>query len=606
MTNIRAWFTLFFVIFVLAVFSVIISSLIQQYKETAALTAERLGQPIVRRAAAFVDGDAFERLSETLDPADPFYEETRLKLLALKEEFQCLYLYTMAPYEGTVHRFIIDGGNPEEEDFSPLGALEDIREYEAAYLLTYETKKPQSGAMNFHSTWGWGISAYMPILNSAGEAVGVIGCDFEAESVYKAIRSRILQQVSLAVFFIAIAFVFYIVLLKAVTRQNLILTRLNEEMKAASESKSMFLARMSHEIRTPMNAIIGMSELAARDYGRPEALECIESIRRAGVNLLTVINEILDFSKIEAGSLEIASAPYETAALVNDVLNIIRVRLADKPVELKTDISPDFPGILIGDEARVRQILLNLLSNAVKYTQEGFVKLSASSAGLGDGKVKLTFVVEDSGLGVKSEDIPKLFSEFTRLDLIRNQNVEGAGLGLSITMRLCQAMGGEVEVKSEYGRGSVFVATITQSFTDPRPMGALTESARGAQEAPGAGFVAPAARVLVVDDIAMNIAVAEGLLSPYQVKVDSCRSGEEAVRLIQEKRYDFILMDHMMPGMDGIETTRAVRALEGTYFKEVPIIALTANAMSGMREMFLENGFNDYISKPIELSALSE
>jgi signal transduction histidine kinase len=329
----------------------------------------------------------------------------------------------MAPYKETIHRFIIDGGHPGEAGFSALGDEEDITDYTPAYMRTFETKTVQSGEMNLQSSWGWVISAYMPIFNSAGDMVGIIGCDFEAESVYQAVYARILQQVIFVVVFMVIGSILYFSLLKAITRQNQKLIDMNKAFQAASESKSVFLARMSHEIRTPMNAIIGMNELAIRDYGHSEALECLYDIRQAGATLLSIINDILDFSKIESGHIQITTARYDTASLLNDALAIIRIRLCDKPIELTADIDPSIPAFMTGDEVRVRQILLNILSNAEKYTNEGFIKFTARWEKIGDETVSLSFSVEDSGIGIKREDIGRLFGDFSRVDLGRNKNI---------------------------------------------------------------------------------------------------------------------------------------------------------------------------------------
>ena len=378
-----------------------------------------------------------------------------------------------------------------------------------------------------------------------------------------------------------------------------------------SKSKSSFLARMSHEIRTPMNAVIGMSDLAARDYGKPEALEYIAEIKRSGMNLLSIINDILDFSKIEAGGLQLTPEPYGTSSLINDVLSIIRIYMADKRVELVTNIDPGIPAVLIGDEARVRQILINLLSNAVKYTNDGYIELTVTNEFVAVNTVKLMFAVKDTGIGIKQEELERLFRDFVRVDNTVNKNVEGTGLGLTITKSLCQEMGGDVTVLSEYGKGSVFTAVIIQGFDSPDSMGK-----RGAQvvanpeavkaDAGTIRHTAPTARILVVDDIITNLRVVEGLLLPYKMKIDTCIYGEEAVILEQENKYDLILMDHMMPGVDGTAATQMIRELDGDEYKKVPIIALTANAMTGARQMFLNMGFSDYLSKPIEIQKLND
>jgi CheY-like chemotaxis protein/nitrogen-specific signal transduction histidine kinase len=385
------------------------------------------------------------------------------------------------------------------------------------------------------------------------------------------------------------------------------LVQAKEKAEAASKAKSSFLANMSHEIRTPMNAIIGMSELAEREYGKPEGLEYIRDIKQSGANLLTIINDILDFSKIESGILQITPSPYDAASLLNDAITIIKVRLREGPVEFLTDIDSSIPASMIGDEVRVRQILLNLLSNAVKYTESGYIKFSARSEPLEENTLLLTFTVEDSGIGIKEEDMDCLFRNFSRIDMRHNKSIEGTGLGLSITKSLCRAMGGDVTVSSEYGRGSVFTATIRQAFSDCGAIGDIAKKASAfTRPVRSVGFTAPGFRVLVVDDVDVNLRVARGLLSPFEMDVDERLSGEEALSLVQRKEYDLVLMDHMMPGMDGVETTAAIRALDGARFKNLPIVALTANAVSGMREMFLQNGFDDFLSKPIEINRLYE
>jgi CheY-like chemotaxis protein len=294
------------------------------------------------------------------------------------------------------------------------------------------------------------------------------------------------------------------------------------------------------------------------------------------------------------------------ASLLNDALTIIQVRLQEKPVELISEIDPSLPAALEGDETRVRQILLNLLSNAVKYTGQGFVKFSAAGEKNGEGQIKLTFRVADSGIGIKPEDMEKLFGEFVRVDQSRNTSIEGSGLGLVIARNLCRAMGGDIYVESEYGKGSVFTASLVQIIAGEQMIGDIESKLNAAPQYEEVLFTAPGVRALLVDDIPTNLMVIKGLLAPYRMEVSACLNGREAIEFIGRERFDIVFMDHMMPEMNGIEATAAIRAMEGEYFQEVPIIALTANAISGMREMFLQNGFNDYLAKPIEIPKLNQ
>ena len=395
---------------------------------------------------------------------------------------------------------------------------------------------------------------------------------------------------------------------------GLVLVRMASDIISAEEksrSKTSFLARMSHEIRTPLNAILGLSLLARRNYGASEGLKYLGEINRTGNHLLVIINDLLDLSKVESGYLAFKHEPYRTKTIISDILSIARIRTIGLSLTVEVKADPNIPAKLIGDEWRVRQILMNLTSNAVKYTPAGFVRLGVSGWPTVDGRIRLVFKVEDSGIGIKPHQLESLFEEFVRLDEQSNTKpIEGAGLGLPITRTLCRAMGGDITVTSEFGRGSAFRAEIIQGIADPSPMGDIEQSEPELQAGeedgvPPPAFTFPGCKVLVIDDIATNLVVAEGLLSFYEVKATTCLSGRLGVEAAKKERFDLIFIDHVMPDLDGLATLKALREAD-EYLKKTPMVALTASAMEGMREMFLSNGFDDYLAKPISLGKLEE
>lgn len=374
---------------------------------------------------------------------------------------------------------------------------------------------------------------------------------------------------------------------------------IREEAEQANHAKSDFLANMSHEIRTPMNAIIGMSELIIEESRGRKMYDYACDIKTASLNLLGIINDILDLSKVESGKLELVEDKYYIQLLVEEVSNMIKIVATEHGLQILTELQPDIPYRLIGDEGRIRQILINLLNNSVKFTKKGYVKLKVSMEPCESSDITLVFQVEDTGIGIRQEDLEKIFEEFQQVDTRKNRKVEGTGLGLSLSKRLTHLMNGSITVDSVYGKGSVFTVRIPQKVEDQKTVGEMPVSAKDIREKQESMFLVPGYKVLVVDDNKVNLKVASKIFLEYQFEVDEATSGRDAIRLVKERQYDMILMDHMMPGMDGVETTKIIREECGENGRRPVIIALTANAISGSREMFLSNGFQDFIPKPI-------
>ena len=377
--------------------------------------------------------------------------------------------------------------------------------------------------------------------------------------------------------------------------------------RAANEAKSNFLANMSHEIRTPINAVLGMNEVILRECKDEKILEYSRNIEGAGKTLLSLINDILDFSKIEAGSMEINEAEYDFSSVLNDVYNMIRIKAEQKILELKFEIDENLPDTMIGDEMRLRQIMVNILNNAVKYTQEGSVTLTVSGTKDNDDTITLKIDVTDTGIGIREEDISTLFDKFKRLDVDKNKTVEGTGLGLAITYSLLELMGGSISVASEYGKGSTFTILLPQKIVGDTTIGDFkSRISKNNQDAKAykESFTAPDALILVVDDTPMNHVVIKELLKPTKIQMDNARSGQECLEKQHETKYDMIFLDYRMPGMDGTETFKAIKADKESPNLDTPIVVLTANAITGARDNFLRVGFDDYLSKPIESQKL--
>lgn len=382
--------------------------------------------------------------------------------------------------------------------------------------------------------------------------------------------------------------------------------RSQQEAEAANMAKSSFLANMSHEIRTPINAILGMNEMILREEKDPAIRGYAGNIQASGNSLLSIVSDVLDISKIESGKLEIIPVDYEVNSLISDCCNMAAGRAKAKELELLVECADNVPMKLCGDETHIRQIIMNLLTNAVKYTEKGTVKLIVSGR-FTDGGFVLKVDVSDTGIGIAEENLPQLFTQFQRFDLQRNRNIEGTGLGLSIVKRLCDLMSGTITARSVLGSGSTFTVELPQKVVDSTPCGGVNLNySAGAEHEYHHSFEAPEAKILAVDDLPVNLLVIANLLKETRIKIDTAGSGRECMDKCSQQKYDLILMDHMMPEMDGVQTFEKLHGDKSSPNFETPVIMLTANALAGMREQYMDVGFADYVSKPVRGAKLEE
>ena len=382
--------------------------------------------------------------------------------------------------------------------------------------------------------------------------------------------------------------------------------RSQQEAEAANMAKSSFLANMSHEIRTPINAILGMNEMILREEKDPAIRGYAGNIQASGNSLLSIVSDVLDISKIESGKLEIIPVDYEVNSLISDCCNMAAGRAKAKELELLVECADNVPMKLCGDETHIRQIIVNLLTNAVKYTEKGTVKLIVSGR-FTDGGFVLKVDVSDTGIGISEENLPQLFTQFQRFDLQRNRNIEGTGLGLSIVKRLCDLMSGTITARSVLGSGSTFTVELPQKVVDSTPCGGVNLNySAGAEHEYHHSFEAPEAKILAVDDLPINLLVIANLLKETRIKIDTAGSGRECLDKCSQQKYDLILMDHMMPEMDGVQTFEKLHGDKSSPNFETPVIMLTANALAGMREQYMDVGFADYVSKPVRGAKLEE
>lgn len=382
--------------------------------------------------------------------------------------------------------------------------------------------------------------------------------------------------------------------------------RSQQEAEAANMAKSSFLANMSHEIRTPINAILGMNEMILREEKDPAIRGYAGNIQASGNSLLSIVSDVLDISKIESGKLEIIPVDYEVNSLISDCCNMAAGRAKAKELELLVECADNVPMKLCGDETHIRQIIMNLLTNAVKYTEKGTVKLIVSGR-FTDGGFVLKVDVSDTGIGIAEENLPQLFTQFQRFDLQRNRNIEGTRLGLSIVKRLCDLMSGTITARSVLGSGSTFTVELPQKVVDSTPCGGVNLNySAGAEHEYHHSFEAPEAKILAVDDLPVNLLVIANLLKETRIKIDTAGSGRECLDKCSQQKYDLILMDHMMPEMDGVQTFEKLHGDKSSPNFETPVIMLTANALAGMREQYMDVGFADYVSKPVRGAKLEE
>ncbi|MBQ4436826.1 MAG: response regulator [Clostridia bacterium] len=576
---------------------------------------------IANCASGSVKGDTLKALTEA-DVGSAAYRDIYDKLAVFRDNVEMEYVYCIRDQGDGQFIFTMD-----LDLYTPASFGDSVKYTDA--LASASRGKAAVDEVPYSDAWGTFYSAYSPVLDSSGNVAGIIAVDFSAgwfdAQLSAQTRSTIVSYFVILLISLLVAALLSVSIVRPFVRMQGNLLEEKVRAESANRAKSDFLANMSHEIRTPINAMLGMNEMILREGRRAQSLadggdtmvrEALTNIgvyagnvENAGQNLLAIVNDILDFSRIEAGQIDLVEAPYQLNSLLNDLSSMIFFKAQSKGLDYIIDVDPTLPDALCGDELRVRQILTNLLNNAVKYSDKGSVTLSIHGKRRDDGALVLSAAVQDTGIGIRPEDHDKLFTRFQRLEMDRNNTVEGTGLGLVITQRLLEMMGGDISVESEYGKGSVFTARIPQKVVSDAPVGDFQARFRtNVMEAAAyqESFRAPTARILIVDDTRMNLTVVVNLLKNTQMQIDTATSGADAVSMAQETAYDVILMDQRMPEMDGTEALHRIRASAGGASQNAPFVCLTADAVVGARERYLAEGFTEYLTKPVDAMSLEK
>jgi len=571
---------------------------------------------IANCAAASVNGDVLKLLSADNTGGEESKEVYRA-LEVFRDNVELKYVYCIKKESEGHYIFTLD-----LDPLTPASYGDEVEFTEA--LDSAGNGKAAVDEVPYTDKWGEFYSAYSPVCDSDGNVAGIVAVDFAVDWFDEQLSAQTRQTISsyliILVFCLLVGGILAMLTVRPYVRQQGELLEEKVRAESANHAKSDFLANMSHEIRTPINAVLGMNEMILREDRRvlntddkeidsktaKDALKNIgvyaADVENAGHNLLALVNDILDFSKIEAGRLDLVEAPYKLTSILNNISNMILFKAQDKGLNFIIDVDETLPNELLGDEMRVKQILTNILNNAVKYTEKGHVKLTLNGEKQGDDRILLAVSVEDTGIGIKEEDRVNLFKQFQRLEMEKNSTVEGTGLGLVITQRLLEMMGGSISVESEYGKGSIFSVYIPQKIVSADAVGNFEERFKSnVMEAKTyrESFRASSAHILIVDDTRINLTVATNLLKNTGIQIDTATGGLQSVNMALKNEYDLILMDQRMPEVDGTEALHRIRSSEGKS-KDVPVICLTADAVVGAKERYLSEGFTDYLTKPID------